>query len=247
MEPILNQGRFCSLYFLEWDTSLLGLGCGRLDLTAEAGRAPADQVLGEARTLLQDQKELDLIAAKIPSPLFQLAVGLLQVGGVFLDAELVFSCRRPGGDGGRGPVEVLDRWEGDDFLPLAEEMKHSRYCLDGRIPAARAHRLWRESISNHCRFRAEKLAVGYEGRKAAGLVAVVPTGPKARNLFLVGVLKEHQGRGIGLNMLKAVADYYGPAFDLEVECLAQNDSARRLYKKAGFVLKSWQYVLHVWR
>jgi ribosomal protein S18 acetylase RimI-like enzyme len=226
----------------QWDSDMLGVACGHIDFPAAGADGPA---LGRAVLEATPVGEA-LTVVKVPSTHPRALAELIRSGGKLVGSEITFCSHHPVQAESREiEVEVAGRFDGNEFLALAEVMRFSRFVLDEDIPSGAAVNLWRESIANHCGGRASALVIGRVGGRPAGLVAAMDTDAE-RNLALVGVLPGYQGRGVGLAMLEAAVRTAGSRL-VRVEAFANNVSAVRLYGKVGFVFESEHYVVHLWR
>jgi len=228
---------------LDWDSEQLGLSAGLVANEALIARYPAPDVFDRIRAILAQKPEISFITFKIPDSCTDIVNMLVRGPADFIDTELIYRFSGPVGKSSACQVIFTEQWQGEEFVPLASEMRWSRFFLDKRIAAAKADGLWRTSIANHCQGRADQLAVALLDGQPAGLVVITAAGGE-KALFLVGVLPEYQGRGIGTALLKAVTDRYGATAPLYVETSSRNLAANRLYQKAGFVLHRTRYILH---
>ena len=226
----------------QWDSDMLGMACGRIDFPAAGTDGPA---LALAILDVAPAGE-SLTVVKVPATHPRAMAELVRCGGKLVGSEITFHSQHPvRGASRQVEVEVTDRFDGTEFLSLAEAMRFSRFVLDGDLPSGATANLWRESIANHCGGRASALVIGRVDGRPAGLVAALDTDAE-RNLALVGVLPGYQGRGVGLAMLEAAVGTAGPRA-VRVEAFADNLPAVRLYGRAGFVFESEHYVMHLWR
>ena len=63
-------------------------------------------------------------------------------------------------------------------------------------------------------------------------------------MFIVGILKTHQHRGIGTDLLSAVIKKFSDSNEIFVETSCRNYPAQKLYQKCGFKYYDMRYILH---
>ncbi len=238
---------------LHWDSRQLDLACARLDADEQGPKAFA-QAAARAFAEAKAQGFVPaLTVAKVPKrdlDVALLAEALPGHGIIPLGRELTFR-RGPGGETGAAPDGVnfvLAETGGMDpepFLPLAGEMRHSRFYLDPEVGEARARRVWEASIAEHCRGFAQEVAVASFDGRPAGL-ATVHLEDGAARLHIVGVLDWARGRGVGKRLMQAVVARHGKERTVSVEAFAANDAACALYKTAGFAPEDEREIVHFW-
>ena len=190
---------------LEWDTRLLGLDCARLEFAEECGRGPRAVARAVARTLAAGASagvRAELVVAKIPPEACDVRMLAEEAPDrriVALGREWTFESPA-GASAGPLPEDVAfasAATGGTDpgpFLPLAADMRHSRYHLDPDVGEDRARAVWEASITDHCRGFAQEIAVAsLEGRPAG--MATIHLEDGAARLHIVGVLGWARGRG----------------------------------------------------
>ncbi|MBW2619624.1 MAG: GNAT family N-acetyltransferase [Deltaproteobacteria bacterium] len=235
-----------SLRRLGWDSEMLGLCCGIIDCSILPAEASKIDPFAKIEKLLAQGSEYDLIALKLPSLWPDTVNRLVRDGARLIETELVFAYSGGPVRGDASSVRFSSRVEAAAFTPLAAMMQHSRLFIDPAIPHERALRLWIKSIKNYCEGRADDLAVAFHDGRPAGLTTLNFLETGAVNLHIVGVLKKHQGQGVGRAMMSAVAQKYGRDHAITVETLSANTPAQHLYQKSGFQLVAVQHVLHAW-
>jgi len=242
---------------LEWDSRLLGLSCARLEFAEECGLGPRAVASAVGRAFAAGASagvRAELVAAKIQPE--DCDVRMLSEEApdrriVALGREWTF--RSPAGafagplpenvafaraaNGGTDPVP---------FLPLAADMRHSRYYLDPDVGEDRALAVWEASITGHCQGFAQEIAVASLGGRPAGL-ATIHLEDGAARLHIVGVLGWARGRGVGARLMRAVLARHGEARAVTVEAFAENQAAVGLYRAVGFSPVAEHVVLHFWR
>lgn len=238
--------------YLKWDSSLLGLRCGLLDV-AKADSASSPDILGKEIIRICKNSSFCFLLIKIPCHFIRLINVLVKSGALLIDAELSFlysgkvaSYRRTY-TSDRLKVKFLKRLKGDAFISLAKDLRFSRFFNDPHVSRRKAVHLWEESIRNHCKGLKDQLVVAYYDNKPCGIVTLERQGEKDIRLFLVGVLKEYRGKNVGRAMLKAIIDRYSDKYDIYVETHTGNIAAQRLYQAEGFKLANVQYIVHYWK
>lgn len=238
---------------LHWDSRHLGLACARLDA---AGQGPEAYAQAAARAFAEAKAHglvPELTVAKVPAGSLDVArlAEALSGHGVFpLGHELTFR-RRPGGgacaipDGVAFALAATGGADPEPFLPLAGEMRHSRFHLDPEIGGERARRVWEASITEHCRGFAQEVAVATLDGRPAGL-ATIHLEDGAARLHIVGVLDWARGRGVGKRLMQAVIARHGADRTVSVEAFAANDAACALYEKMGFAPEETREIVHFW-
>ncbi|MEW5772137.1 MAG: GNAT family N-acetyltransferase [Thermodesulfobacteriota bacterium] len=240
---------------LDWDSQLLGVSCARLETDekrvqgAESFAAATAEVFERTETeglrpgltfakILPRDFDPDLIAAAMPGHRC-----------VTLGQELTFRRAQGSHDAVVNGVAFALATEGgtdpEPFLPLAGEMRHSRFYLDPGIGEERARRVWQTSIEEHCRGLAQEIAVAELDGRPAGLATVHLADDTAR-LHIVGVLGWARGRGVGARLMQAVIARHGGDRTLSVEAFAANEAACALYEKAGFTPAIRREIVHFW-
>lgn len=227
-----------------WCSEMLGLPCWSIvNLCPSLQPLDPDQLLSRINTLLAEAGPISLVTLKIPPSLTDIVNSLLSEQTWLVDTELIFRLGGIRSVGCDSHVRFVPQVDPVPFLPLADEMRWSRFFLDKRLERQRVKRLWLESLINHCQGRSDELAVYWQNSKPAGLVTLNFEGSRLR-LFLVGVLPAFQRQGVGSELLKAVIFKYGNDYEIIVETSCQNIAAQRLYQMAGFQLDGCHYILH---
>jgi len=229
---------------LLWDTERLGVTCGLIDCSLCNDKMDQGRVLACVTGLMEENRDIEFATIKLPPAFRGVLNGLIKEGAAFIDTELIFRFQKSEEREKAHEIAFLDTFEPDIFLPLAGEMTWSRFFMDERIPAERAHSLWTHSIRSQCLERADALAVAFRDVEPAGLVTLHFEEAQKIRLFIVGVLPECQGCGVGSDLMKAVTEKYGAGYDIYVETSSMNRTAQRLYQKAGFGLSHMRYLLH---
>lgn len=232
---------------LPWDSEILGMRMARLEV--EEGAEAPESLYAEVLEAIGNRPELRMIILKVPAQMSTLVDRMVKLGGDLVDMEYIFRLRsRPP----HRPVPedlVVEARKGCDptpYLPLASEMGKSRLFKDERIGYRKAEVLWRYSIANHCRGRADGLVTADVNGKPAGLAIMNRTSEGELSVFLVGVLPGFRGRGVAGAMMQKVVEVYGDVPVLTVETQPENTAACRLYRAAGFELDEARYILHLW-
>ncbi len=234
---------------LPWDSAHLGLPCARLDWSPPLPISPV-ALATEIAAALSAAAPAALVAAKLPAGRCEpraLQAALPKWRVKMLGVEVVH--HRPAGVsdvvGGSDVTFYPGTADPAPFLPLAWDMRYSRYHLDPKIDTARAVSLWEASITDHCRGFAQEVAVIAQAGRPAGMATLHLDVASAR-LHIVGVLAWARGQGLGRRLLETIIVRHGHTRDLLVEAHADNRAAAALYATAGFRPASRCDVLHFW-
>lgn len=238
---------------LEWDSKVLGVPCGLIDVT-EFGRHDTEvSLMRQIKKICRKRKDVDFITVKVSSDHLGVVNSLIGCGALLIDAELTFTYRcgktlcYSEHSCGDLRFSFCRKYESKPFIPLAKEMRLSRFFRDPMIPKKNALRLWEASIKNHCAGFADQLVIAFYRGVPCGLSALNFKEQGRIYLHIVGVLKGYRGRGIGRRMLQAIAERYGDDYALCVETQSDNYAAQHVYHAAGFRYHDLKYVLHYWR
>jgi ribosomal protein S18 acetylase RimI-like enzyme len=181
-------------------------------------------------------------------------VRLLSAGG-FGVVDVSLTLERPPGPGLSGreqpAVRVRDAAPADHNTVLASARScfvYSRFHLDPLVPREAADRVKEEWVRSYLfGKRGERLLVAESEGMPAGFLAVLAAehdGMPVRVIDLIGVGKQHQGRGVGRSLVHAFIAEYGSRCLLRVGTQAANIPSLRLYEQCGFRLTASAYVLH---
>ncbi len=140
--------------------------------------------------------------------------------------------------------------EASPILDIAGScFRFSRFHLDDRIPAEKAHAVKRAWVENYTLGRrGEELLVAVHGDRPVGFLAVLAVESKEKKIMvidLIGVDPSFQGQGAGY----ALVDHFcstseGRCDLLRVGTQAANIPSLRLYQDTGFKMVASAYVLH---
>lgn len=245
--------RKLELRYLDWDTKQLGVRSGIIDITGSKSTLGEPGLSDAIKKICEEANGIRFITIKLPGSCQGTVNSLIGMGAYLIDAELVFSYPKESVSKEALPLKsgidlrLFRRYSPRHFISLAAEMKMSRFFMDPMIPEGKAARLWRSSITNHCRGYADELLVAFYEKKPCGIIMLKFSGRKNVFLHVVGILKEFQGRGIAGAMLRETAQRYSASRRIYVETLSRNIPARKAYERAGFRQDSIKYVLHYWR
>lgn len=241
------------LKYLAWDSGQLGVRCGLIECFAVDSMASLEAISSKIQA---KKNKFDFITIKLSGNCVDTVNSLIRTGAHLVDTELTFiylgkTCRNQANN----HISSIDnlrlnfygKCDSEAFIPLAKEMKHSRFFRDPLIPKEKALRLWETSIKNHCAGFADQLVIALCAGVPCGLSALKFKGQARIYLHIVGVLRKYQGKGIGRRMLQAITERYGDKYTLCVETQADNRAAQSVYRAAGFRYRDLRYVLHYWR
>ncbi len=137
-----------------------------------------------------------------------------------------------------------------DVYQLAfESGKHSRFLLDKKFSPEKFKELYQLWIDNSIskNFADDVLLYKYEG-KTTGLLTYKTIGKEAF-VGLIAVSAEHQGKGIGGNMLEHLETvlYAKGIYNLTIPTQDQNQQACYFYNKIGYSISEKTYIKHYWK
>ncbi|MBU0515270.1 MAG: GNAT family N-acetyltransferase, partial [Proteobacteria bacterium] len=135
---------------------------------------------------------------------------------------------------------------------LGRLFDHSRFHADPRIDNAQADRLWQMAITNQAAQEGRPVIFLMEGQRPVGIISCRPddhlsaaTGLAVGDWFIVGVVEEHRGRGLGRVLLSAglkeCLSRYGV---IQVATQTYNLPAIGLYQSGGFKVRRASLSLH---
>ena len=231
---------------LEWDSKQLDLKCGHIGFRDISPDINQYKLADNVREIINENRDSDFITIKLPGDFPIVLDCLVKNSAKFIDTELVYKFNHTSDVTNEHSVNFFDSFAHDLFIPLADEMTFSRFCMDDNIPQDKARKLWSASIRNHCIGRADRLAVVYLQEQPAGMATMNFDNNMNINLHIVGVLRPFQGHGLGRSLISRITREYGDKSEIFVETQSLNKSARGLYQRTGFSLDSMRYVLHVW-
>lgn len=247
-----GQEELVRLRDLPWDSEQLGFPCAELIFTAAPpgpGEEELYKALGQALEAARNSG-CRFLTAKVPALLRPLTNACQRTGGSLVDTELSFQKRREApkawvpADG--VTVEKHATFWDDSFSRLADTLVESRFFIDPMIGAAAARRLWSSSIRNSCTGRASYSLVGYLAGRPAGLINVFEQ-KGTSDIFLIAVLPEFQGSGVGRAMMAAYEQALGGEVrEQTVETQLVNFAAQRLYTRFGYAAVRAKHTFHFW-
>jgi len=240
------------LKYLDWDSQQLGIGCGLIDATEFKNLPEPDSLIDWIREITEGKKDIKFITIKLPCHWTGTVNALVKNRALLIDAELTFvyakGTKKNSNDiPNNCRLEFCKEVDSRAFLPLAEEMRFSRFFLDSNISDDKAIHLWERSIKNHCEGFADRLLVAYFDDEPSGIVTLKFEDSEQLFLHIVGVLKRYQGKKIGKLMLNRITQRYGKKYSIYVETQSINIQAQKVYQKSGFRYHTLKYVLHFWR
>jgi len=246
-----NQSEVIKFINLEWDSKQLGYSCGLIDCSFYLDCITQPHIIKRINDLLIYNSHIHFTTIKVSCFYNDLVNNLVKrTNCKLIDSELIFKhnqsdknihIRTKNGI----KVKFLKKIDPTYFFPLLTELKWSRYLLDKRITKEYSTQLWKNSLINHCFGRADDIAVAYINEKPSGLVLIMGTKSTYINLFLVGVLKEYQRKGVGLSLISSVLEKYKNTSIISVETSCCNTPAQQLYQKCGFSIDTIRYILHI--
>ena len=235
---------------LPWDSGILGYRCGALSFRPSFpdGGTRAAHALGDA--LARARREgFRFLTAKVEVGRTGLSNLCLGGGGFLADTEVCFSKRpeRPQlqESAAASCITSAAFWD-DSLCDVAQTLNLSRFFRDPRIGAPAAERLWRESIRNHCGGRASYSVICFRDSLPAGFINVVER-EGISNIFIIGVLPQYQGQGLGSLMIRYYeSNLSGAVNEMTVDTQLSNIMAQKLYVSTGYRIIKSQHIIHFW-
>jgi ribosomal protein S18 acetylase RimI-like enzyme len=236
---------------LAWDTEQLGYRCGIIRFS-KIDVASIDTVYKDFERLLYTafRDGYWFITAKVPAEWQAVCHACQMSGGILADSEMTFhknkwiTDRQTSVEG--VTVEKHTTFWDDSFLAIPDTLQYSRFFSDRNIGADPARKLWTQSIINSCNGRASYSIIGLFDGRPAGLINVFEK-DGVSNIFLIAVIPQFQGRGIG----KSMVSYYEHSLDNSVieqivETQMVNYGAQKLYTSFGYTHVFAKHVFHFW-
>ena len=240
-----------SLKYLDWDSKQLGFPCGLIDCTKLETLSYLTLLNDFINKLIKENKDIEFVTIKLPQNCIETVNSLVRTGATLIDTEFTYrfskrKLKRFNAFSDNYRFEFCSEVDYKYFFTLAEEMRLSRFFLDTSIPKDKAMHLWETSIKNHCEGFANQLLIAYFDNKPCGIVTIRFDNAEKIFLHIVGVIKEYQGKKIGMLMLNNIIERYAKDYIINVETQSINIPAQKLYEKTGFKFHSLKYILHYW-
>lgn len=135
------------------------------------------------------------------------------------------------------------------YLLAFESGKFSRYFLDKNFGLNNFQKLYQEWINNSINKKiADDVLVYIYNDKIIGFITY-KVNNKLANIGLIAVDKEHQGKGIGKNLVSFTENKLLDQGVLELQIPTQkiNELACNFYQKMGYAQKNIIYIQHFWK
>lgn len=227
---------------LDWDASFFEMPCGLLDLSLTNHKS--DILFNAAQKALSVWKS-GFLTLKIRADGTDIVNMLVHKGARLIDTEITYRMHGPLPDKRDPRVLFSTLTDPKNFTPLADEMRFSRFFLDKQLPANAVKKLWQASLHNHCTGRSHEIAI-FRNPDPMGIVTITENN-YGYSLFIVGVLPQFQGKGIGKAMLDEVKHRYGETKPIRVEASILNSNAGKLYLSCGFLPETFRHIVHLVR
>lgn len=139
----------------------------------------------------------------------------------------------------------------DDVLRIAAScFQYSRFHLDPSVSDCIANEIKRAWVRSYLHgLRGEALWIALLDGRPIGFVAMLAQeseGMRSMLIDLIGVDKNHHGKGVGRQMVAYVIDAHAQECDrLVVGTQVANIRSMRLYERSGFRVASSSYMLHL--
>lgn len=243
-----------SLRQLDWDSEMLGIPSGYLQFSEHRANMVAPdawrQVVADALSAARRQA-MRFLTVKLTAENAFLVNACLAENGLLVDTELTFfklarkqlvTVPLPEAVS----IEKVTPFWDDALHGLAATLRHSRFFRDANIPRASAERLWRESIKNSCMGRASYSIVAFVEGQSAGVINVFER-DEVSDIFLLAVLPQYQGRGLGRAMIASYENQISSTISGQtVETQVINYAAQSLYTRVGYRVVGAKHVIHFW-
>ncbi len=252
--------------FLEWDTNILGIKSGYLEIIKNNSDnfSGLNNLIQQAMQNARDEG-YEFLTAKIKSEEIEIVNLCIKNNGDLIDTELTFhkykqhnsgvpeTCFRSTENNSSNLLQKKDfsiqkfkKYWHDSFYNLSGTLNNSRFFIDKKIGPELANKVWKESIFNSCNGRATYTIVCFDQDKPAGLINVFEK-DNISDIFLITLFPEYQGHGLGSMML----DFYDSNLDnfiseQIVETQLINYNAQRFYSKKGYNNVSAKHTIHFW-
>ena len=239
---------------LEWDSRVLGIRAGRLELLVAGTyeeRASAATALFDAALSAAKGHGLRHVSIRVDASEDATVHVAERLGFINVDTLLTFGARV---DQIAIPAQAsgisLREAAADDAGALgdlaADAFEHGRFHMDPVIAPETARRVYREWAMACVRgAAADYVAVAIDGDRCGGFVAcrlakdaAVHFGRPMSTIALIAAARDVRGRGVGPLLIGAARDW-SRAHDverLEVGTQVSNLKAARLYERCGFRL-----------
>jgi dTDP-4-amino-4,6-dideoxy-D-galactose acyltransferase len=230
--------------YLDWDSNFFDCRIARLNAPRlnEAIAAQALQWCGENRIDC-----LYFLADSDHSETCRLAESN---GFQLVDVRLTYE-RAVESDAGDEPATSVRFAREDDLPPLraiARSSHHdSRFYFDGHFERANCDRLYETWIENSFRGFAQAVLVAERDGAPAGYLTCHYKEEESQ-IGLVGVGRDHQGKGLGLALVRSFLAWSRRqrAARAKVVTQGRNVGAQRLYEKVAFLIATQQLWYHRW-
>ena len=239
---MLSKDQFISLmnqfkgYRLDWDSNFFGYSVGKITLDKKQSNS-------KISTIKRDLSNYRLIYVFSENQ-------LLNDLEVFSDEKVILEARS---NKQRGEInKAIKSATVDDFeqlLPLAiTSGRFSRFRLDEKFVNNEFQRLYQEWLTKSIKHvLADEVLIWRDGLTIAGFVTL----KKSNNVIDIGLIStdtQHQGKGIGGALVRAVFHYAisNNYPNVRVPTQRRNTDALAFYKKNDFVEVENTFIYHVW-
>ena len=254
-------------HIAEWDTEMLGVKCAKVDAAGTVpDGAPNRRLLTRLFSQLGERARQDAVRNvyfRVPSSDLNMARAAEDAGfrtiGVHLDFVQRIDARQNDAETVL-PVRLAIGEDGDAVALLGELFETDRFHRDGNFDSEKITTLWRTSARNALQHWADAVYVYVVSDRPVGFVILIrgeaPPGtdaPEAGRIYLIAVLPEFRGRGIG-KALVSTAVRHCQRRGIPLLCVgaqSSNEAAIARYQSCGFSLAttfcelSWWVNAHV--
>jgi dTDP-4-amino-4,6-dideoxy-D-galactose acyltransferase len=229
---------------LDWDTAFFGRRIGRCDARSLTPAA-ADQAVQWAAANAVECLYLLLPATDGDSHHQAERVGFLRVDDRYTYGRALAQVAT-------APPATVRPFRPADLPVLevvaGESHTDTRFFADPRFDRERARELYRRWVVRDCSERPADVLVADDRGRAEGYVTCDRAADGGGQIGLIAVSGTARGRGLGAALVAAALARFAAAGlgDCTVVTQGRNQSARRLYERAGFELRRAEVWFHRW-
>lgn len=256
MREIENKYFNVKLKYLPWDSGILGIKCGVIEILKKSSLiAKEDNLSGLLKMLLNiaRKQQYKFLVSKINAEEQGIANACFLNKGILIDTELIFIKSHEEKkllpvepQGNNVLIKKFNTYWNNSLFKIAESFTYSRFHKDNNIKSTKAIRLWRNSIHNNCHGRASYSIICFVNKKPVGIMNVFEKNGISE-IFLIGLIHAYQNRGLGGAMMKFYEKNISKKIKNHlVETSILNYKAQNLYLVMGYRNNKAKYVIHFW-
>ena len=220
---------------LEWDSDFFGIKVGELVMNSDL--------------IIDEPLDYDLIYVKSNSE-FDLSIKNYTKN--FSETKIVFSKELKELQPTNSEIKSISEIDYDinELYELAfESGKYSRFKLDKKIGEENFKKLYKTWIDNSLNYKfATDVLLIKINTKVAGFVTY-KINSEIATIGLIAVSLDHQGQGIGKNLLQEVENrlFSNDINQLNIPTQLENDGACSFYKKNNYKIIESTIIKHFWK